>query len=135
MTTKSYRKKRALTRKNRTKSSRKATGRKASSRKASSRKAYAKGVSSQNKTTTMTQKGVKGIKMPAHRIAFIVKTEQDMHRKVLKKEPIFTDEEMTEMLANLRFERSVVGQNETAFWQDQCFRSAIHKAIPSTRPW
>ena len=123
--TKSYRKKRGLTRKNRTKSSRKATG----------RKAYARGVSSQNKTTTMTQKGVKGIKMPAHRIAFIVKTEQDMHRKVLKKEPIFTDEEMTEMLANLRFERSVVGQNETAFWQDQCFRSAIHKAIPSTRPW
>ena len=120
MTTKSYRKKRALTRKNRTRSSRKATGR---------------GVSSQNKTTTMTQKGVKGIKMPAHRIKFIVKTEQDMYRKVLKKEPILSDEEMTEMLANLRFERSVVGQNETAFWQHQCFQSAIHKAIPSTRPW
>jgi hypothetical protein len=120
MMTKSYRKKSALTRKGRTRSSRKATGR---------------GVSSQNKTTTMTQKKPKGIKMPAHRIEFIVKTEQDLHRKVLKKEPIFSDEEMTEMLANLRFERSVVGQNESAFWQDQCFRSAINNAIPSTRPW
>lgn len=110
--------------------SRKASNRKASNRKASSRKAYAKGVSSAS-----TQKGPKGIKMPAHRIEFIVKTEQDMHRKVLKKEPIFSDEEMKEMLSNLRFERSVVGQNESAFWQDQCFRSAIHKAIPSTRPW
>ena len=123
------------TRSSRKASNRKASNRKASNRKASNRKASARGVSSQNKTTTMTQKVVKGIKMPAHRIEFIVKTEQDLHRKVLKKEPIFSDEEMTEMLANLRFERSVVGQNESAFWQDQCFRSAINNAIPSTRPW
>lgn len=96
------------------------------------RRGKARGVSG---ASTTQRARTTGIKMPPHRIAFIVKTEQDMHRKVLKKEPIFTDEEMTEMLANLRFERSVVGQNETAFWQDQCFRSAIHKAIPSTRPW
>ena len=120
---------------NRKASNRKAYSRKASNRKASNRKASARGVSSQNKTTTMTQKGVKGIKMPSHRIEFIVKTEQDMHRKVLKKEPIFSDAEMKEMLSNLRFERSVVGQNESAFSQDQCFHSAIHRAIPSTRPW